>query len=93
MSEYTPDTEEVRDRYAYDAEEHTPYLSIEKARAQFDRWLATHDEQTRADERRRIAEEIRYRQHGWRPGASANFKRGFVLGLRAAAQIAERSGQ
>ena len=59
MSEYTPVTEEVRDRYAYDAEEHTPYLSIEKAHAQFDRWLATHDKQTRADERRRVAEEIR----------------------------------
>lgn len=52
MSDFTPTTEVVRDRYAYDAVEHTRYLGFEEAHAQFDRWLTAHDNQIRADDRR-----------------------------------------
>lgn len=91
MSEYTPTTEEVKRWFAGAVDEYRcdTGLSYEEAEQGFDRWLAAHGEQTRADERRLIAAAIRDREHGWCPGASANFKRGFVLGLRAAAQIAE----
>ena len=61
MSDWTPTTEQVRDGYRYDAEYeyHNP-LSTEHVRLgrAFDRWLAAHDAQVRAEERERIAQAI-----------------------------------
>ena len=47
MTDYTPTTEEVRDRYMIDV------YTFGRA-AEFDRWLAKHDAKIRADERERI---------------------------------------
>ena len=57
MSEYTPTTGKVRLRYVAMRNQATGDGIPENA-AEFDRWLAAHDEQTRADERRRIIAEI-----------------------------------
>lgn len=44
MTDYTPTTEEVRDRYMIDV------YTFGRA-AEFDRWLAAHDAEVRANER------------------------------------------
>lgn len=51
MTDYTPITDEVRD--AFMAKNY--HLDPEDADAFFDRWLAAHDKEVRADERRNSA--------------------------------------
>ena len=66
MSDYVPPTNEVRSAYAwYICTVHSEITSESRkaARAEFDRWLAAHEQSIRTDERERtregIAEEIR----------------------------------
>ena len=54
MSEYTPTTEEVRRYYIAWGAESGP----DDAAGEFDRWLAVHDAEVRADEREKAAERI-----------------------------------
>lgn len=56
MSDYTPTTEAVRHGYAAD---HNGCGGLDlDALAEFDRWLATHDAELRADEREKAARRV-----------------------------------
>lgn len=56
MSEYTPDTEAVRDAYAsFWERRYGPAVWYERCQDEFDRWLAQHDAEVRAAEQERIA--------------------------------------
>lgn len=49
MSEYTPDTEAVRDAYAsFWERRYGPAVWYERCQDEFDRWLAQHDAEVRA---------------------------------------------
>lgn len=68
MSDYTPTTDEVRavwttwNGYGGLINRTGPEPETSEATAvEFDRWLAAHDEQVRADERERIAQAIEKR--------------------------------
>lgn len=52
MNDYTPKTEDIRELYAH---EH-PFPHV--GRQQFDRWLAQHDAEVRADEREKAAQRV-----------------------------------
>lgn len=52
MSDYTPDTDDVRDIFAKYAEEHH---GEQDGDAEFDRWLAAHDAEIRAESDARFA--------------------------------------
>ena len=52
MSDYTPSTEFLRRMYATDTQAHEPF---DYRLAEFDRWLAVHDAEVRADEREKAA--------------------------------------
>ena len=58
MSDYTPTTDEVRDRYAWGRSD-VGYVSYDEAEAEFDLWLVAHDATVRAEERERIAQAIK----------------------------------
>ena len=55
MSDYTPTTDEVRDRYAWGRSD-VGYVSYDEAEAEFDLWLAAHDATVRAEERARMSQ-------------------------------------
>ena len=55
MSDYTPTTDEVRDRYAWGRSD-VGYVSYDEAEAEFDQWLAEHDAKVKADALRDAAE-------------------------------------
>ena len=54
MTDYTPTTAEVREWYDTFIEER----SGESGLPEFDRWLATHDAEVRADEREKAAQRL-----------------------------------
>lgn len=56
MSDYTPTTEEVRDKYVGFDLSHTDDCT--ECPAEFDRWLAVHDAIIRADEREQAAHRV-----------------------------------
>ena len=53
MTDYTPTTEEVREEYVYGAQEvdldDRVVVSFDEADARFDRWLAAHDAEVKAE--------------------------------------------
>ena len=55
MSDYTPTTDEVRDRYAWGRSD-VGYVSYDEAEAEFNQWLAAHDAKVKADALRDAAE-------------------------------------
>ena len=55
MSDYTPSTDEVRDRYAWGRSD-VGYVSYDEAEAEFNQWLAEHDAKVKADALRDAAE-------------------------------------
>ena len=93
MSDYTPTTDEVRDRYAWGRSD-VEYGPDAEAEAEFNQWLAEHDATVRADYeeavRERIAQEIEERAPS--PGtayanAGSAYERGGML--RAARIVRE----
>lgn len=54
MSDYTPSTTEVRQQFS--REEPPRFWTVNEKNQQFNRWLAQHDAEVRAQERERIAE-------------------------------------
>lgn len=54
MSDYTPSTDEVRDRFAYDEWDSQPEEEEPRRRLAFDRWLARHDAGVEAELEARI---------------------------------------
>lgn len=59
MTDYTPTTDEVRKAYVH-ANADTE-LQIDKWETVFDRWLAAHDAEVRADEREQAAKRVHHR--------------------------------
>ena len=57
MSDYTPTTDEVRDRYAWGRSD-VEYGPDAEAEAEFDLWLAEHDATVRADHEKAVRERI-----------------------------------
>lgn len=77
MTGYTPNTEEIKEAWnrRYDGE-HTsaPRAEREKYDAEFDRWLAEHDREVKAQ-----ARDEGYNA-GWDDGRNAGWDEGFVAG-------------
>lgn len=71
-TEYTPTTEQVRDHFAWGLMD-DPFLTRHhKAAEAFDRWLAAHEAQVRAEERERIAQAIEADYATWRGADKAD---------------------
>ena len=107
MSEYTPTTGLIRARYCDSIalaerepeRSHSLSLSPEEHsenHAEFDRWLAAHDAQVRADERKRIAAAIRESipyGYGMNPdGTEDSCAMAYVEGVHDAYRIARAGG-
>ena len=58
MSDYTPDTETVRAGWATSCMADSITGSANGFRREFDRWLAAHDAEIRADEREKAAQRV-----------------------------------
>lgn len=84
--DYTPTTEEVREQYT--REEPPRIGTVAERRAEFDRWLAAHDAQVRADERERIASAI----EALRVDAAMPSPLSYRIARDAAARIARDGG-
>ena len=57
MSDYTPTTDEVRDRYAWGRSD-VGYVSYDEAEAEFDLWLVAHDATVRDVHEKAVRERI-----------------------------------
>src|SRR5690606_29822895 len=93
MSDYTPSDHEIRARAVAGAIR-TIRMADEKAEAQYDRWIAAHNESVRAAERERIAQDILAEADRIDPSddwPEDGFTTAFAAdGLRKAARIVRR---
>ena len=88
MSDYTPTTEEVREDYALGLNEGVGAGWYDEHRVEFDRWLAAHDAEKRAEweaeQRERIASEIEAEGADTSDGL---YYDAYINGLRRAIEI------